>query len=117
MANDVFVKTRDDDTVGPSIADKAFLEIMEYGFEKTVCGNWTAPLPFNENRPKLHNNFIQAYDRAQKLQANLENNPTTRQHFLSIYRKDIRKGACRDSSTIITWIRMLVSPNILCLPP
>lgn len=92
FGTDVFVRTRDDDKVGPSIEDRQFQKIMESGFIKTDSGNWSAPLPFKNNRPPLQNNFQQAYDRAKKLEANLRRNPRKQEHFIAFMDTIFKKG-------------------------
>ena len=78
---DVFARTVDEDKVGTSIEDRKFLQMMDKEFAKGEDGRWTAPLPFRQGRPRLPNNWPVALRRAKMLSANLQWDPSKRQHF------------------------------------
>jgi hypothetical protein len=80
-AESLFKRTRDDDTPGLSQNDKEFLSLMDQEFVKTESGNWSAPLPFKKDRPRLPNNYNYARQRAESLGRNLKKNPTKLEHF------------------------------------
>jgi hypothetical protein len=56
---------------------------MDEEFTKDTNGNWVAPLPFREPRPRLPNNRQLAYRRARSLDATLKSDPVKRGHFLT----------------------------------
>lgn len=86
--HDLFVRTAQDEKIGPSAEDKEFLNLMEKEFHKDESGNWSAPLPFRSPRPKLPNNKQQAFHRARILDNSLKKNPLKKSHFVS-FMKDI----------------------------
>lgn len=60
----VFEQTVYDECEGLSIGDQTFLNIMDFGFQMSAIGKWTAPLPFRTCRPLLHNSREAAMKRA-----------------------------------------------------
>lgn len=52
----IFMKQKDDDTIGLSVDDKDFIRTTDEDVQLTAEGNWEAPLPFRENRQRLPNN-------------------------------------------------------------
>ncbi|XP_061775443.1 uncharacterized protein LOC133564935 [Nerophis ophidion] len=81
MGSTVFQQTKDDNKVGPSIDDIAFLQIMERGLKKDKTNSWVAPLPFKTPRPKLPDNKVQALNRFSSLRRNFERKPVMKEHF------------------------------------
>ncbi|XP_060083636.1 uncharacterized protein LOC132562879 [Ylistrum balloti] len=92
IGRDVFQQTQNDNKVGLSLEDRAFLELMDKEFTKDSQGKWIAPLPFREPRPRLPNNRYQALKRAQILDASLQRNPVKRDHFTSFMKGIIDNG-------------------------
>ncbi|XP_056000356.1 uncharacterized protein LOC130048119 [Ostrea edulis] len=84
----VFMKQRDDDTIGLSVDDKNFIRTMDKDVHLTIEGNWEAPLPFREKRPRLPNNRMYALKRAQNLDTSLRRDQTKRDHFISFMKKE-----------------------------
>lgn len=88
VGNNVFLRTKDDEKLGPSVEDNEFLEVMDKEFAKSPSGHWSGPLPFRAHRPRLPNNKQMALKRAQSLQRSLTRNPRKRDHFL-LFMKDM----------------------------
>lgn len=88
----LFVRTPDDDKPGLSRDDCDFLEIMSTGYDKETSGNWSAPLPFRKDRPKLPNNRIQALKRAKSLDTSLHRDERKRQHFFTFMKAIFDNG-------------------------
>ncbi|XP_062590301.1 uncharacterized protein LOC134251896 [Saccostrea cucullata] len=82
----IFCTTVNDETPGMSTEDRQFLEIMDREFHRDSYGKWTAPLPFQHDRPVLPNNYTQAMRRAIILDASLRKNPTKLGHALEFMR-------------------------------
>lgn len=59
------------------------MELMDKSFQNDQDGRWKAPLPFRNPRQSLPNNRCQALKRAQMLHANLQKNPTDKEHLHS----------------------------------
>ncbi|XP_055995796.1 uncharacterized protein LOC130046821 [Ostrea edulis] len=83
----LFIRTKDDDTLGMSIEDRMFLKQMDSEFLRDSTGSWVAPLPFRENRQRLPNNREQAIQRARLLDASLRKNAMKKEHFLTFMGK------------------------------
>ena len=85
----IFDRRHDDDEVGLSTEDRQFLSLMS---KKMVHdgGNWTAPLPFRENRPTLPNNFPIAEKRAKILDRSLQRSSETGP-FCTVYVQSIEQ--------------------------
>lgn len=81
IGKDIFQRTADDDELGLLIEDREFFRTMEDEFTKSPNGNWSAPLPFHKDRPRLPNNYQQARQRAENLVKGLKRNPTKQEHF------------------------------------
>ncbi|XP_033119843.1 uncharacterized protein LOC117119135 [Anneissia japonica] len=83
----LFECSRNDNKVGMSMEDKAFIKIMD----KTVCqnevGNWVAPLPFRYPTTNLPNNKVQAENRLKSLIRSLDRKPIVKEHYLSFMEK------------------------------
>ena len=77
----VFDRTVGDEKRVLSIEDKVFLKLMEDGFTKNADGNWVAPLPFRNGRPKLENNRDYVRKRMVSLVNGLEKNPEKKSHM------------------------------------
>lgn len=88
----IFVKTKDDNKVGPSIEDREFIQIMDSHFHKGSDGGWVAPLPFRSSRSRLPNNRSQAVKRANILTKSLEKNEVKQQHFVQFMEKLFNNG-------------------------
>ncbi|VDI78659.1 Hypothetical predicted protein [Mytilus galloprovincialis] len=85
--SEIFARTNDDDTIGMSIEDKEFLQIMDQTVSKDAQGDWEAPLPFRSPKPKLPNNRLQVLRRAKSLDFTLRKNDVKREHFLAFMKK------------------------------
>ncbi|XP_048751486.2 uncharacterized protein LOC125663228 [Ostrea edulis] len=83
----LFIRTKDDDTLGMSIEDRMFFKQMDSEFLRDSTGSWVAPLPFRENRQRLPNNREQAIQRARLLDASLRKNAMKKEHFLTFMGK------------------------------
>ncbi|XP_062610110.1 uncharacterized protein LOC134271902 [Saccostrea cucullata] len=92
LKEDPFLRTSQDEKLGLSIEDKAFLQIMDSGFKKDTDGHWTAPLPFREDRPRLPDNRDHALRRAKTLDLGLLRNPLKREHVQEFMRKIFDRG-------------------------
>ena len=84
---DIFVKTKHDDSPGLSIEDKRFIDIMDQGFERDSEGCWCAPLPFREHRQLLPSNRTLALHRANLLTRGLLRDPNKKQHVMEFMKK------------------------------
>ncbi|KAK3100574.1 hypothetical protein FSP39_022032 [Pinctada imbricata] len=71
----IFDTSRNDNKIGSSVEDRAFLAIMDKELRKNDKGKWTAPLPFKCPRSYLPNNQSQVYKRAVSLDSSLKRNP------------------------------------------
>lgn len=78
----VFKRTAFDECEGLSVEDQAFLDIMDSWFQMSERGKWTAPLPFRNFRPILHNNREGALKRVISFDTctSLKHNPTKAAH-------------------------------------
>ncbi|XP_048249047.1 uncharacterized protein LOC125378158 [Haliotis rufescens] len=83
----LFVTTQEDDTLGLSVEDREFLEIMDNEMVKTSEGNWISPLPFQNGRRRLPNNRSQALNRAKTLDRCLKRETIKRQQFLEFMQR------------------------------
>ena len=52
----IFQTSEDDEKPGLSVEDREFLKIMDNNIYRDESGQWVAPLPFREPRPRLGNN-------------------------------------------------------------
>lgn len=96
----LFKKTSLDETIGLSIEDKRFIEVMESNFAKDSSGRWTAPLPFRSNRPPLANNREQALKRAKSFDLSLKRDPNKQQHTLEFMQKMFDNGHAEIASSV-----------------
>ncbi|XP_061749013.1 uncharacterized protein LOC133547258 isoform X1 [Nerophis ophidion] len=87
MGSTVFQQTKDDNKVGPSIDNIAFLQIMERGLKKDITNSHEAPLPFKTPRPKLPEKKVQTLNRFSSLRRNFERKPVMKEHFFSFMEK------------------------------
>lgn len=92
LGGNLFVRTVDDDKPGLSRDDREFIGIMDEHFQKYDDNNWTAPLPFRFERPRLPNNKTQALKRARMLDANLRKDQDKREHFFTFMKGILDKG-------------------------
>ncbi|XP_069109080.1 uncharacterized protein [Argopecten irradians] len=74
LHGNVFRHTKDDEVLGLSQEDKEFIHQMEEEFYKTPEGNWSAPLPLRQHRPRLENNRDQVFKRTENLVKSLQRN-------------------------------------------
>ncbi|XP_060083210.1 uncharacterized protein LOC132562482 [Ylistrum balloti] len=98
----VFKKTSGDEKPGLSIEDQVFLDIMDVGFAKTDTGQWTAPLPFCENRRVLPNKKPFALSRAKSFDVSLRLNPVNRDHAVEFMENLFKNGRAELSPEIST---------------
>lgn len=92
ISENLFQRTLQDEKLGMSMDDKAFLQIMDSSFTKDGDGHWVAPLPFREDRPRLPDNREQALRRAKTLDLSLPRNPMKREHVQEFMRKILDRG-------------------------
>lgn len=92
MGASVFMKTPDDNKIGKSVEDRAFLRLMDRECFKDDSGNWVAPLPFRSPRPTLPNNKLQALTRARALHRDLSKNAVKMQHMLTFMQNVFDSG-------------------------
>ena len=83
----IFDRTVGDEKRGLSIEDKVFLKLMDDSFTKSADGNWVAPLPFRNGRPKLENNRDYVRKRMVSLVTGLEKNPEKKSHMLDFMKR------------------------------
>lgn len=83
----VFKRTAFDECEGLSVEDQTFLDIIDSGFQMSESGKWTAPLPFRNCRPILHNNREAAWKRANSYDNSLKHNPTKAAHVCEFMQK------------------------------
>ena len=74
IAEDVFLRTRQDNTPRLSVEDRKFTELMEASMEKGISGNWVAPLPFRYEVTQLPNSREEAYKRLRSTRKTLNEN-------------------------------------------
>lgn len=67
QGQELFHTAEDDNSVGLSVEDRDFLELMNKEMHRDEKGNWLAPLPFRTLRTPLPNNRSQAEKRAEML--------------------------------------------------
>ncbi|VDI76605.1 Hypothetical predicted protein [Mytilus galloprovincialis] len=92
IGKDVFIRRPDDDKPGLSRDDREFIESMDTNFWKDSRGNWSAPLPFRQDRQVLPNNRNLAWKRAKGLDANLRKDLQKREHFFTFMNTILEKG-------------------------
>ncbi|XP_071139321.1 uncharacterized protein [Mytilus edulis] len=92
IGKDVFIRRPDDDKPGLSRDDRKFIESMDTNFWKDSRGNWSAPLPFRQDRQVLPNNRNLAWKRAKGLDANLRKDLQKREHFFTFMNTSLEKG-------------------------
>lgn len=88
----IFKKTDNDEKVGPSIEDLAFLDIMKQGFYKDEDNSWVAPLPFKPQRQLLPNNREQAFNRFRSLERSFSKKPDMKSHFFGFMDRILEQG-------------------------
>ena len=91
IKEDVFSRSKHDESPGLSREDRVFVEIMEKEMTKAHTGKLSAPLPLRRDRNKLPNNYEVARSRAANLTAQLKRNPDKQEHFVS-FMEDILKN-------------------------
>ena len=87
VGDDVFQRTENDDEPGLSQEDKECMTLMSRGFTKTSRGNWSAPLPFCKDRPRLPSIYVHTRQRAENLGRSLKRDPTKKHHFVEFIEK------------------------------
>ena len=90
---DIFQRTKDDNKIGLSVEDRAFVQLMDREFHKDSTGHWSAPLPFRTPKPKMPNNRDQALKQAKSLDRFLRTNPLKKEHMVTFMEKIITSGA------------------------
>ena len=90
---DIFQRTKDDNKIGLSVEDRAFVQLMDREFRKDSTGHWSAPLPFRTAKPKMPNNRDQAIKRAKSFDRSLQTNPLKKEHMVTFMEKIISSGA------------------------
>lgn len=88
IQNNIFHVKTDDNGTGLSLDDREFMELMDKSYQKDQDGRWKAPLPFRNQRQSLPNNRCQALKRGQMLHANLQKNPTKKEHLVTFIESD-----------------------------
>ncbi|XP_070188491.1 uncharacterized protein [Littorina saxatilis] len=92
---EVFQRTPEDDKVGLSVEDKAFLALMDEKFKLNEERHWSAPLPLRSDKPIPTCNRSQAVSRAKALEASLKN-PVKREHFFQFMEKILKSGSAEE---------------------
>lgn len=100
MEDQIFHRTKDDNKIGMSIEDHVFIDILDKEFVKSETGNWSAPLPFRKNRPRLADNRSQALRRARMLDQSLQKSTSKRQHFTEFINNMFRNGHAGEAPTL-----------------
>lgn len=83
----VFGRTSCDESLGLSVDDQFFLNIMDSGFRMSDSGKWTAPLLFRTCRPALLDNRESALKRANSLDVSLKHNTSKAKHVCEFMQK------------------------------
>ncbi|CAG2217211.1 unnamed protein product [Mytilus edulis] len=91
LDNSIFLKKKDDDTVGLSIEDKEFLKVMDENVHQNSDGNWEAPLPFRYPRQRLPNNRSHAFKRAMNLDVSLRRDEKKKEHLFEFMKKVLER--------------------------
>lgn len=103
----LFKRTSDDNTIGTSVEDRMFMDIMEKELVIGEDGKWVAPLPFRQSKLPLPNNYEIAIRRALALDASLKKDPRKRAHFATfmtkIFDNDHAEEAPTKQSTQEQW--------------
>ncbi|XP_063404523.1 uncharacterized protein LOC134687988 [Mytilus trossulus] len=100
VEDQIFHRTKDDNKIGMSVEDHIFIDIMDKEFVKSETGNWSAPLPFRKNRPRLPDNRSQALRRARMLDQSLQKSTSKRQHFVEFMGNMFRNGHAEEAPTL-----------------
>lgn len=87
VGDSVFLCTKNDSKLAPSIDDQKFIQIMDREVFKDSANSWVAPLPFRTPRRQLPNNREYAYKRLKTLCNTLEKNPEMKAHYLDFIQK------------------------------
>lgn len=80
-------RTNDDNTIGTSVEDRMFMDIMDKELFIGADGKWVAPLPFRQPKLLLPNNYVIALRRALVLDASLKKDSRKRDHFATFMKK------------------------------
>nr|XP_022331795.1 uncharacterized protein LOC111129629 [Crassostrea virginica] len=88
----IFQTSEDDEKPGLSVEDREFLKIMDNNIYRDESGQWVAPLPFREPRPRLGNNRQSALKRANMLHHSLQRNPTKCEHAIAFMKRIFDAG-------------------------
>lgn len=101
----IFKTTDQDELIGASIEDDAFLKIMDAGMVKDSDDRWIAPLPFRDKRPTLENNRQLAMKSAKSFHNNLKFNTSKQEHVKQFMAKIIENlhSPCRHLRNVGTY--------------
>ena len=91
ISHSLFIRTAQDEKIGPSAEDKEFISLMEK-FKNHPGGNWIVPLPFRSPTLKLPNNKQQAIHHVKILDNSLKRNPLKRSHFVAFMKEILDSG-------------------------
>lgn len=83
LPSNIFERTKDDDTVGLSIANREFIALMERELHTDEDGHWCLSLPFRSPRKFLPNNRSMVVQRTRSLERSLNRDPVKREHFFA----------------------------------
>ncbi|KAI4883908.1 hypothetical protein NFI96_004102 [Prochilodus magdalenae] len=87
MGKSIFVCTKNDSKLAPSIDEQRFIQIMDREVFMDSANSWVAPLPFRTPRRRLPNNRGYAYKRLKTLCNTLEKNPEMKAHYVDFIQK------------------------------
>lgn len=100
-------RTNDDNTIGTSVEDRMFMDIMDKELFIGADGKWVAPLPFRQPKLPLPNNYVIALRRALVLDASLKKDSRKSDHFATsmtnIFDNDHAEEAPTKQSTQEQW--------------
>ena len=92
FGDNIFRTSEQDDSVGLSQDDRAFIELMENTMTMKD-GQWMAPLPFKQPKPELPSSSSQAFRRAQLLDSSLKRDKRKCQHMVEFMDQILQSGA------------------------
>ena len=92
LADNVFVRTKNDNRPGLSVEVRRFIDIMEQNMVKNKFGNWVAPLPFRHEVMHLPIDREEAYKRLKSTHRTLDRKPLMKQQYFNFMQKILDNG-------------------------
>jgi hypothetical protein len=91
---DVFKRDKHDNSIGLSIEDKKFLDMMSRDMKRNEAGNWTAPLPFKDKYKEMNfrSNRESVLRRTRSMVEGLKYNLEKQEHFLRFMEELFKNG-------------------------